>query len=204
MVSRDGNGRENTILDAARKRFAYYGFTKVTMDEIAADAGMAKPSLYRYYPTKDSIYKAVVAREHRRFHDEIEKFIEKKDSASLKLRKYANLRVRLFREFVNLNPLETLSSGMANPLPDEAIQALHRQESACLERILLEGDLQREFSVERPQDAATLVFHLLQGLRLRVLRQATGPGIQPADFERLERETDQCIDLILDGIRNHS
>ena len=54
MTEQLSTEKQAVILDAARKRFAYYGFSKVTMDEIAADIGMGKASLYYYFPTKES------------------------------------------------------------------------------------------------------------------------------------------------------
>ena len=43
--------KEEVILRSAQRRFASFGYSKVTMDEIAEDIGMAKASLYYYFPT---------------------------------------------------------------------------------------------------------------------------------------------------------
>ena len=37
--------KEKAIIKAARERFAHFGFSKVTMDEIAADIEMGKACL---------------------------------------------------------------------------------------------------------------------------------------------------------------
>jgi TetR/AcrR family transcriptional regulator len=101
--------KERRILNAARKRFAYYGFSKVTMDEIAADVGLAKPSLYYYYPAKEHLFRAVISQEQKTFLQEVTLTVKKKCPASHKLREYAALRVRLFRELVNLSALSVQS-----------------------------------------------------------------------------------------------
>ena len=59
--------KQAVILDAARKRFAYYGFSKVTMDEIAADVGLGKASLYYYFPTKEGLFVEVIKDEKSQF-----------------------------------------------------------------------------------------------------------------------------------------
>lgn len=47
------------ILEAARKRFAHFGISKTTMNEIAADIGMSKASLYYYFPDKEKLFVAL-------------------------------------------------------------------------------------------------------------------------------------------------
>jgi len=48
------------ILDAALDVFASRGFRAATIDRIAAAAGMSKPNLLYYYPSKEAIYLAVL------------------------------------------------------------------------------------------------------------------------------------------------
>lgn len=40
------------IVDAARKRFTHYGYSKTTMAEVAGDCNMSSGNLYRYFPGK--------------------------------------------------------------------------------------------------------------------------------------------------------
>jgi AcrR family transcriptional regulator len=47
------------ILSAAKDQFFSHGFTKVTIDEIAAKVGISKKTIYKYYPSKDDLVKAV-------------------------------------------------------------------------------------------------------------------------------------------------
>ncbi len=48
--------RQKAILDAARKLFSDYGYKRVSMDEIAAIAGVAKGTLYLYFKDKDDLF----------------------------------------------------------------------------------------------------------------------------------------------------
>jgi len=54
--------RERLILDVAHARFAAHGFAAVTMDDVAADAGVTKPLLYAYFGNKERLYLACVER----------------------------------------------------------------------------------------------------------------------------------------------
>jgi AcrR family transcriptional regulator len=54
--------REQQVLDIAHARFAAYGFAAVTMDDVAADAGVTKPLLYAYFGNKERLYLACMER----------------------------------------------------------------------------------------------------------------------------------------------
>jgi len=51
------------ILDAATELFRAHGYRKTDMDDIARSVGLARNSLYRYYPNKDFILLACVERD---------------------------------------------------------------------------------------------------------------------------------------------
>ena len=52
--------RRAEILDAARTVFASNGFDTATVDDIALAAGVAKGTIYLYYPSKRDIYWAAL------------------------------------------------------------------------------------------------------------------------------------------------
>src|SRR5258706_8003661 len=52
--------RCSEILGAARKVFAEKGFTDATVDDIAESAGLAKGTLYLYFPSKRELYIAAL------------------------------------------------------------------------------------------------------------------------------------------------
>ncbi|MBN1398195.1 MAG: TetR/AcrR family transcriptional regulator [Bacteroidetes bacterium] len=51
---------EERIIDAASARFMDFGISKVTMDEIASDVGMSKKTVYKFFPSKETLLKAIV------------------------------------------------------------------------------------------------------------------------------------------------
>ena len=55
-------GNERAILAAAESVFAERGFGGATMAAIAARAGVPKPNIHYYFPTKQRLYRAVVER----------------------------------------------------------------------------------------------------------------------------------------------
>ncbi|MGO4436740.1 TetR/AcrR family transcriptional regulator [Rhizobium sp. RAF56] len=55
--------RERRILDAALKVFADKGYVGASMDDIAAEAGLSKPTVYQYFPSKDELFTAMLTQE---------------------------------------------------------------------------------------------------------------------------------------------
>ncbi len=54
--------RENAILDAVNKLLAKKGFDLMTMDEVAAEVGIAKASLYKHFESKEVLSAASMTR----------------------------------------------------------------------------------------------------------------------------------------------
>lgn len=60
--SRRPNDRPDEILDSALRHFAAHGFAAARMEQIAADAGVTAGTIYRYFPSKDSLVEALTIR----------------------------------------------------------------------------------------------------------------------------------------------
>jgi AcrR family transcriptional regulator len=54
--------RENAILDAVNRLLAKKGFDLMTMDEVAAEVGIAKASLYKHFESKEILSAASMTR----------------------------------------------------------------------------------------------------------------------------------------------
>ena len=54
--------RREAILREGMRCFAAHGFSGTTTREVAARVGITEAALYRYYPSKESLYSAIIAR----------------------------------------------------------------------------------------------------------------------------------------------
>ncbi|TXI85564.1 MAG: TetR/AcrR family transcriptional regulator, partial [Cupriavidus sp.] len=54
--------REDAILDAATRILASKGFDLMTMDDVATEVGISKPSLYKHFKSKDDLVAAAMIR----------------------------------------------------------------------------------------------------------------------------------------------
>ena len=66
------------ILNAAKKLFTNYGFKKVSMDEIASEAGVTKKTVYTYFSSKEELLKYCIKEELQNMRKIIENVESKK------------------------------------------------------------------------------------------------------------------------------
>lgn len=64
--------RRRQLLDAGAELFAHHSFEEISMRQIADAAGVSKPLLYHYFPSKIDLFKAAVAEKA----EELQRIIE--------------------------------------------------------------------------------------------------------------------------------
>lgn len=91
MAQNNDTEKKNVIKQAARKLFFQLGFNKTAMDDIARESGLAKPTLYYYYPGKEAIFNEVVIEEAEAFMNRVEEKIDPSLAADEKLARFFRL-----------------------------------------------------------------------------------------------------------------
>src|SRR5215204_1451942 len=56
----DRQAKERAILEAALEVFAESGFAQARLDDVAARAGVAKGTIYLYFPSKQALFEALI------------------------------------------------------------------------------------------------------------------------------------------------
>jgi AcrR family transcriptional regulator len=59
-VGSDGAATRARILRCARELFSRRGYEKTSLTAVAQDAGLSRTALYRYYDSKDALFRAVI------------------------------------------------------------------------------------------------------------------------------------------------
>lgn len=75
-VRMSGQERREQLLDVGRKLFAEKGFEAVSVEEIAANAGVSKPVVYEHFGGKEGLYAVLVDREMNHLLDSIQAALE--------------------------------------------------------------------------------------------------------------------------------
>ena len=191
----------NNILNAARKRFAHFGYSKVTMDEIARDVDMSKASLYYYFPTKEELFGSVILLEQNELKKNIELILAKSSPASEKLQEFVEQRMQFFRELINLGMLSVNTYFDINPVFKKLFQDFEKVELELIKKIIDGGKAAGEFDPDLKEDTALILLHILQGLRYRVLRWARGQNLDEETNIGLQKEMKVAADLFINGMK---
>jgi TetR/AcrR family transcriptional repressor of mexJK operon len=191
--------KKSLILEAACKRFAYYGFSKVTMDEIASDVGLGKASLYYYFPTKESLFEKVLRNEFVQFFTSMEKILNQEIPASKIFRLYASERLEYFKKLVNLRALSVQGSAESRTVDFEMFKEFQRAEIDMIQKILLIGKKRGEFYIPNPGRTAEMILQMLFGARVWNLKMRQNVFNDEA-FEAMKVSMKEIIEIIINGI----
>jgi AcrR family transcriptional regulator len=72
-------GRQEEIIRAAAKRFSRHGFGKTTLEEIARDVRIGKPTIYHYFKSKDELYYSSITFQSSQFIEDIKAIFNNQD-----------------------------------------------------------------------------------------------------------------------------
>jgi AcrR family transcriptional regulator len=108
--------KRELIIDGAIKRFIHFGINKTTMNEIADDLSVSKPSLYYYFPDKSSLVLGVIDRIFSDYFFALNKEFNPHDTFAKTLTSFIEVRHRYFQKYYMLH----LSGGA----PDASLNSI--------------------------------------------------------------------------------
>ncbi|WP_181232827.1 TetR/AcrR family transcriptional regulator [Enhygromyxa salina] len=195
---RTKKGRKRlTILKAAIPLFAASGYHGTSMDELAANVGVAKGTLYLYFPKKIHLLFACAAYEELRWVPELTTILESDEPAPVRLKKWIMSCLLLpFRSPLMLRLLEDAEmAAMLADCPPELLSQSNNFSVDLLQPLLDEiaGPDHRWSPIELRDrvNVITGLGHLAPVLRHETFR----PGTSPERFAAI------LADLVVDGIR---
>ena len=107
--------KRELIIEGAIKRFIHFGINKTTMNEIAEDLSVSKPSLYYYFPDKTSLVLGVVEKIFADYFDVLHKDQKQDAGIANTLLNIIEIKHKFFLRYYMLhlsygNPDSSLSS----------------------------------------------------------------------------------------------
>src|SRR5262249_16901582 len=90
--------RHAEILEAARRVFARRGFNEASVEAIAQEAGLAKGTVYLYYPSKRPLYLAALRDGPLRLTEELKERVDSVQPIREKIRAFVDTKVSYFEE----------------------------------------------------------------------------------------------------------
>lgn len=189
------------ILGAARARFQHYGFKKTTIDEIAADAGVGKGTVYLHFDSKDDILRTLALEVKRNVTEQMRAIAGSLTPADQKIR-----RMMLAAILSVHDAARTTSHGaelvdeLLRPQISSCGQVERDRQIALIAQVLDDGARRGELALPDgdPRESAT---HLLLAM-LPFFPPYFNPCHGSADCRTdLERRADAMLAFLLHGLR---
>lgn len=182
------------ILDAARDRIHHYGFKKTTIDEVAADAGVGKGTVYLYFESKEDIalaimdhFKEAAVERMRTIGDDVSRSIEDRLSEML------SFQIMAAHETCRQNPgaIDLIMS--MKPHSQLRLRPFFEQEVRIMADVIENGVRRGELDVPNPVQAAWSLKYMVSAF--------WPPYPCVADTGKIEAEIAAIVRLAVRGMR---
>lgn len=190
------------ILEAARHRFLHYGYKKTTIDEIAADAGVGKGTVYLHFDNKEDVLLSLVRQVKRNITAQMRCIAEGMASPEEKLRRMAMAAILAVHDARSTaaHGVELVDE-LLQPKLMECGQEEREKQYALLSGVIEEGIRRGEFTVPNG-DTHQAARHLMLSMV-----SFFPPNITPCHAEvgcrmSLETRVNAMLDFVFQGLRS--
>lgn len=193
MTANNDLQKKQSIKSAARDLFFRFGYPKTSMEDIARQSGLAKPTLYYYYTNKQEIFNDVVIDEATRFMDEVEKKLPPDLPADQKITLFIQLIYKGLKKYAS--EMAKIPELMCeySPHGKPIVEAINKLLVEKLKPLLLSGKREGLFNLEDENVTAAALVFMIDFLNLDWIQR------QPEKFR--DQVVDRMINIVLNGLK---
>jgi AcrR family transcriptional regulator len=194
----DGDdARARQLLDAAFAVFMKNGFDKSSMSDVAAAAGVSRPTLYRSFATKEELFLGVVSRLHADAHAACRAAADGNGDLATRLAAIATAKLTAHIDVAQSSPhgadLLDLNQRIAGDL---ATAANHDFTKLVIDVMRGADGTEIDLAANElsPDRAAAIVVSVIDGLKQRIMFDKTAS-------KRWKREVHAAMSVVVRGLR---
>ena len=189
--------KRDALIEAARKRFARFGLKKTTMDEIARDVGVGKPSIYELFDGKNQLFESVVRHESDLLIAHIREAVDACDGGPReKLRTLVLTKVRHLKGLRNLNGYQLDLFPELKPFLRKEGKHYWKRERQIVASILAEGAEAGLLEVPNLEYVAFAIVMALKEIEVSWVREHPKTD--------LEKGLDMMLHILFEGIQKRN
>jgi AcrR family transcriptional regulator len=158
--------KHEAILNAARTVFSRGGYASVSVDEVAAEAGIGKGTVYLYFKSKEDLYLAALARDIRKLAAEAREEMENVSTFREKVEAFFRVRLaycRAHEDFLRIY-LSEIGSMSANTPISKELRRLHRENMRYVASVVGNAVAHGEIRTVSAPALAAALFDISKGL----------------------------------------
>jgi AcrR family transcriptional regulator len=182
------------ILAAAEDRLWHYGFRKTTIDEIAADAGVGKGTVYLYFDSKEDIALAIMGQFKSASNERLETIArdDTKDPTE-KLKLMLSIPILAAHDVCGRHPAAQEMVIAVRPHLQQRLRPYFEQEIALIAEVIEQGIERRAFAVDDTLQTARTMKYMLHGF--------WPPYCILVDRDDIQNEVRRSVELLIRGIK---
>ena len=192
-------GNERAILAAAESAFAEHGFGGATMAEIAARAGVPKPNVHYYFPTKAKLYRSVIEQVLTAWLDAAHSFDTSDDPAEA-LTAYIEAKMDLAREMPLSSQIWASEIMRGAPVIQDFLETTLTQWVRSREAVVRKWIAAGKLRPIEPKFLFYMIWATTQHYANAAHEIATLEKGRPLDDDAFERAKRQVVMTILGGV----
>lgn len=193
-----GNDLQKKLLikSAAQDLFFRFGFSKTSMEDIARQSGLAKPTLYYYYTSKQEIFNEVVIDEASRFMDSVEESLPPDLPADERIILFFQLIYKGLKKYAaEMSKVPDLMYD-SSPHGKPIVEAINKSFAEKLCPLLLAAKREGLFDFEDVDITVSTIVFMTDFLNLEWMRQ------YPDKIR--DQVVSRMIDILLNGLRRRN
>lgn len=198
--------KQEKVLDAALAEFADHGYHQASLNRLVSQAGIAKGSLYQYFPNKEGVFHYVFQYALGLVRDTLVRVKEesREDDLFTRLEKSLKAGTRFVRQHPRIFSLYLKIQFERNiPYREEFLALVRRYATEYFESLVRRAKFRGEL---RPGLSEAAALFLLDAVFDRFLQAMAVPaldvtlGLYQAPEETLNRRIREIVDLLRDGL----
>lgn len=168
------------------------GIRKTTLDDIAAVAGMATPSLYYYFRNKNEVIRAAISTVLQSLLNDIKLAVASQDTAEHQLSASAHSLARV-RQLPFIISIDNRAKSDVTVIACDLIDEFNANYSKIIKDIIQRGNQNGSFSVENCEAAAKIISNCMWGLLMN--------NVGKPEFDILRGELEELSSMFIYGLK---